>query len=186
MDASSPISQGPEDRRRVSPTWLAAGFAAVLVVAALGYGLLAQPGSQLAPGSPVPDFQLSALDGTPMILAAQRGNVVVVNFFASWCDPCRQEAAALEATWRDYQGQGVQFFGIAYKDVESAAKAFMTEFGVSYPTAVEAGNRTSRLYGVTGVPETFVVDQNGNLVHHFLGAVTRAELAQVINPLLAR
>jgi cytochrome c biogenesis protein CcmG/thiol:disulfide interchange protein DsbE len=121
-----------------------------------------------------------------MALAAQRGNVVVVNFFASWCDPCRHEAAALEATWRAYQGQGVQFFGIAYKDVESAAKAFMNEFDVSYPTAIETGNRTSRLYGVTGVPETFVVDQKGNLVHHFVGAVTQAELAQVIIPLLSR
>jgi len=70
--------------------------------------------------------------------------------------------------------------------VESAVRAFVTEFGVSYPTAVEAGNRTSRLYGVTGVPETFVVDQNGNLVHHFVGAATQAELAHVINPLLPR
>lgn len=182
----SPMPQEPANSRRVSPTLLASGVAIALVVAALIYGLLAQPGSRLEAGTPVPDFQLSALDGTPMVLAAQRGNVVVVNFFASWCDPCRQEAAALEATWRGYQGQRIQFFGIAYKDVESAAKAFMTEFGVSYPTAIEPGNRTSRLYGVTGVPETFVVDQNGNLVHHFLGAVTQAELAQVINPLLSR
>lgn len=182
----SPMSEEPEGRRRVSPTWLAAGVVTVLVAAALGYGLVAQPVSRLETASPLPDFRLLALDGSPMDLSAQRGNVVVLNFFASWCDPCRQEAAALEATWRAYQGRGVQFFGIAYKDAESAARAFVTEFGVSYPTAIEAGNRTSRLYGVTGVPETFVVDQNGNLVRHFLGEVTQAELAHVIDPLLAR
>jgi cytochrome c biogenesis protein CcmG/thiol:disulfide interchange protein DsbE len=119
-----------------------------------------------------------------MSLAAQRGNVVVVNFFASWCNPCREEAADIEAAWREHQAQGVQFMGIAYKDADSKARAFLEEFGATYPGAVDPGNRTARAYGVTGVPETFVVDQQGQLVKHFIGPVTQAELDQVVSSLL--
>jgi cytochrome c biogenesis protein CcmG/thiol:disulfide interchange protein DsbE len=132
----------------------------------------------------VPEFQLTALDGSSMDLASQRGNVVVINVFASWCDPCRQEAADLEQVWRTYQDRGVQFYGIAYKDAESKAQAFLDEFDVSYPSTVEPGNRTARAYGLTGVPETFVVDQQGQLVRHFLGPITQAQLIAEIEPML--
>jgi cytochrome c biogenesis protein CcmG/thiol:disulfide interchange protein DsbE len=115
-----------------------------------------------------------------MNLGARRGSVVVVNFFASWCDPCREEAAALEETWRTYQSQDVQFYGIAYKDADSKAQAFLDQFDVSYPSTVDTSNRAARDYGVTGVPETFVVDRQGLLVRHFLGPITQAQLAQEI------
>ena len=183
METSQP-PQETEARSGLPKAWIAAGAVAVLVLALLGYGLLSGPATTLQVGSPVPDFQITALDGNSMSLSAERGNVVVVNFFASWCNPCRDEAADIEATWRQYQDRGVQFMGIAYKDADSKAQAFLDEFGVSYPGAVDPGNRTARTYGVTGVPETFVVDQQGNLVHHFVGPVTQAELEQVLAPLL--
>jgi cytochrome c biogenesis protein CcmG/thiol:disulfide interchange protein DsbE len=119
-----------------------------------------------------------------MDLSSYRGQVVVLNFFASWCAPCRQEASDLEQTWRDYQGQEVQFLGIAYKDAASKAQAFLDEFGVTYPSAAETGNRTARAYGVTGVPETFIVDQQGQLVHHFVGPITEEELRAVLDQVL--
>jgi cytochrome c biogenesis protein CcmG/thiol:disulfide interchange protein DsbE len=137
-------------------------------------------------GNPVPSFQLTALDGSQIDLGTHQGNVVVINFFASWCDPCREEASDLEAAWQEYQGQGVQFIGIAYKDAESRAQAFLDEFGVTYPSAVEPGNRTARAYGLTGVPETFVVDGQGLLVHHYVGPVSQQQLSQVLDPLLGR
>jgi cytochrome c biogenesis protein CcmG/thiol:disulfide interchange protein DsbE len=115
-----------------------------------------------------------------MVLGAQRGQVVVVNFFASWCAPCRQEATDLERVWRDYQDRDVQLFGIAYKDASSKAQTFLDEFGVTYPSAVDPGNETARIYGVTGVPETFVIDQQGHLLRHFLGPITREQLSQEI------
>jgi cytochrome c biogenesis protein CcmG, thiol:disulfide interchange protein DsbE len=183
---TSQASQTEEPRRRFSPAWIATGAIVLIVLLLLGYALSDQPAEPPQVGSPVPDFRLTSLDGDAMTMSAQQGEAVVLNFFASWCAPCRQEAAALEQTWRQYQDQGVQFVGIAYKDAASKAQAFLDEFEVTYPTAADPGSRTARAYGVTGVPETFVVDQQGRLVHHFIGPVTQAELSrtldQVLNP----
>lgn len=169
----------------LSPAWVAAGLIALIVLALLAYALIADPSVPPAVGDPVPSFRLAALDGSEMDLDAQRGKVIVVNFFASWCDPCRQEAIDLEQTWRKHRDQGgIQFYGIAYKDAEAKAQAFLDEFGVTYPSAVERGNRTARAYGLTGVPETFVIDQQGLLVRHFLGPITQSQLSQEIDRLL--
>ena len=181
----SQTPEKPETRRRaLSPAWAAAAAIALLVLGLLGYALLGQSTGSLQVGSPVPGFQLTALDGSPMDLDAQRGKVVVINFFASWCAPCRQEATDLEATWRLYQGQEVQFFGIAHKDAASKAQAFLDEFDVTYTSAIDPGNRTARTYGVTGVPETFIVNQQGQLVRHFLGPITLADLNREIDQAL--
>lgn len=178
---TSHTSEMDRTRRELSPTWLAAGAIAMLVLGLLAFSLFVQPSEPPRVGSPVPGFQLTALDGSPMDLGAQRGQVVVVNFFASWCAPCRQEAADLERVWRDYQDRNVQFFGIAYKDASSKAQTFLDEFGVTYPSAVDPSNETARTYGVTGVPETFVIDQQGHLVQHFLGPITMEQLGQEID-----
>lgn len=181
---TSDTSENKKPQRSLSPAWIAAGAITLLVLTLLGYALLAQPTEPLQVGNPVPDFQLTALDGNPMNLSDHQGQVVVVNFFASWCAPCRQEAADLEQTWREYQDRGVQFLGVAYKDADSKAQAFLEEFGVTYPSTVDPSNRTARAYGVTGVPETFVVNQQGLLVRHFLGPITQAQLRQELDPLL--
>jgi cytochrome c biogenesis protein CcmG/thiol:disulfide interchange protein DsbE len=182
----SDVSQSKNTRMGLSPAWIAAGVISVLVLALLAYALLTGASEPPQVGSPVPDFQYSALDGSPMNLVDHRGQVVVVNFFASWCDPCRQEAIDLEQTWREYQDRGVQFFGIAYKDADSRARAFLDEFDVTFPSTVDRSNRAAREYGLTGVPETFIIDQQGLLVRHFLGPITQAQLAQEIDRLLSR
>jgi cytochrome c biogenesis protein CcmG/thiol:disulfide interchange protein DsbE len=168
----------------VRPGWVAAGLIALLVLALLIYGLMAQPGKSLQVGTPVSSFQLTDLDGAAMSLDAQRGKVTVLNFFASWCSPCQEEAPALEQVWRDYKDQGVQFLGIAYKDAAPKAAAFLDSFDVTYPSALDPGGRTAQAYGVTGVPETFVIDQDGRLVRHFIGSVTREGLARELDKLL--
>lgn len=185
MEASN-TANGKAPQRGLSPAWMAAGAIALLVALLLGYALIDRSSAPPEAGSPVPAFRLTALDGSEMDLGAQRGKVVVINIFASWCAPCREEAAALEQTWQAYQDQGVQFFGIAYKDADSKAQAFLDEFGVTYPSALDPSNRTPRTYGVTGVPETFVVDRQGLLVHHFLGAITQDQLSQEIDKALGR
>jgi cytochrome c biogenesis protein CcmG/thiol:disulfide interchange protein DsbE len=163
---------------------MAAGVVALLVAVLLGSALILKPSAPLQVGEPVPSFRLTALEGSPMDLSAHQGEVVVVNFFASWCAPCREEAAELENAWREYGDAGVQFYGIAYKDAASKAQAFLETFDVTYPSTVETGNRTARAYGVTGVPETFIVDQQGHLVRHFIGPITQAELSEVLDRIL--
>lgn len=180
-----PTDEEQKSSSTISPAWLAAGAVAVLVLALLAYAILAKPTSVPRAGDPVPGFALTALDGSTMDLAAHGGDVVVINFFASWCEPCREEAAALEETWMVYQDRGVQFYGIAYKDANSKAQAFLDEFSVTYPSTVDPANRTARAYGLTGVPETFVVDQQGLLHRHFLGPITRADLSETLDEVLS-
>ena len=172
--------------RRRSPVVTAAAAVGLVVALLLGYSLLTGPSSPPLPGSEVPTFQLTAFDGTSMALGDRPGKVVVVNFFASWCPPCREEAGDLEASWQEYQGRGVQFYAIAYKDAASKAKAFVDEFDITFPSSADPGNRIARAYGVTGVPETFVIDSQGLLVHHFLGPVNSRELALALEKALAR
>jgi cytochrome c biogenesis protein CcmG, thiol:disulfide interchange protein DsbE len=185
METSDYEVQGQRERDR-SRVWLATGAVAVVVIVLLGYSLITGPSAPVQVGQPVPDFQINTFDSDTISLSELQGQAVVVNFFASWCNPCRDEALDLEQAWREYEGKGVQFLGIAYKDAGSKAQAFLSEFDISYPCALDPGNRTSRAYGVTGVPETFIIDQQGRLVRHILGAVTAAQLGQELDKILGQ
>ncbi len=180
-----PETYEPQPKRR-SPVGMAALAVGLVVVLALGYSLLTGPTTPPLPGSAVPAFQLAAFDGSSMALGGQPGQVSVVNFFASWCTPCREEAGDLEASWQQYRDDDVQFYAIAYKDAASKAKAFVDEFGITFPSGADTGNRIARAYGVTGVPETFVIDRDGLLVHHFLGQISSGELALAVEEALER
>ncbi|MBN1659933.1 MAG: TlpA family protein disulfide reductase [Anaerolineae bacterium] len=177
-------TDSPSPRRKRSPVVAAAAAVGLVVVALLAYAILTGPTRPPQIGEAVPPFTLEAFDGQAMDLAAHQGEIVIVNFFASWCIPCRQEAADLEEAWQSYRDENVQFFGIAYKDARSKAQTFLDEFDVTYPSTFDAGNRVARTYGVTGVPETFIVDQQGRLVRHILGAVTAEGLSREIDTLL--
>jgi len=177
-------STSPEPKRKLPAGLLAAGVIALIVIVLLVVALAGEPVMPPQAGEPVPEFQLTAFDGSPMILSSQRGRVVVVNFFASWCSPCRQEAADLEQSWRDYRARGVQFYGIGYKDAAQNVKRFLAEFDVTYPATTEGNNSTARAYGVTGAPETFIIDGSGRLVRQILGPVSQAELAHELDQLL--
>jgi len=175
-----------QPKRRFSPAWLATAAVALVVIALLSYSLVTGPSASLQVGQPAPEFRLTTFGGDTVSLSDLRGKVVVVNIFASWCNPCREEAPGLEQTWREYEGQGVQFLGIAYKDASSKAQAFLAEFDTTYPSALDPGSRISRAYGVTGVPETFIIDQEGLLVRHVRGAISAAQLRQEIGKILGQ
>jgi len=111
--------------------------------------------------------------------------VVVVNFWASWCPPCREEAAYLEATWRDYQDRGVVFIGVDYVDTEAEALAYLEEFEITYFNGPDLGTRISQAYRIQGVPETFFIDRNGLLRGVKIGPLFPPELEDRIEALLA-
>lgn len=161
--------------------WLfaAVGLSVLLLV---GYALQPQIASPI--GSPAPNFVVSLFDGGELALADLQGSVVVVNFWASWCPPCREEAPILEQAWHDYKDEGVVMIGVAFKDDPAKAMAFNEEFNVTYPTGADSLSRVSRLYRVTGVPETFLIARDGRLVERFIGPVTDVKLKAALDELL--
>jgi cytochrome c biogenesis protein CcmG/thiol:disulfide interchange protein DsbE len=109
-----------------------------------------------------------------------------VNFWASWCKPCEQEAADLEAAWEYYQPRGdVLFLGIAWTDTEDASLAYIKKFKITYPNGPDLGTSISQAYRTTGVPETYIIDKNGKLASLKLSPYTSlAEIQAAIDPLL--
>lgn len=125
---------------------------------------------------PAPAFVLPRLDGEGTVsLEALRGKVVVLNFWASWCVPCRDEAPALEATWQRYKDRGVVVLGVNVQDLVPAAQRFLRETATTFPTVRDKDNTVYRAYGLTGVPETFFIDRAGRIVRKFPGAVIKPE-----------
>lgn len=132
-----------------------------------------------------PDFTLTGFDGRKVTLSELRGKVVIINFWASWCPPCRQEAAYLEQTWRKYQDKGVIFIGVDYVDTEKEALAYIKEFDITYINGPDIGTRIAQSFNIKGVPETYYVAKNGELRGVQIGPLKSPELDQKIDELLA-
>jgi cytochrome c biogenesis protein CcmG/thiol:disulfide interchange protein DsbE len=157
----------------------------ILLTAAV-FGLALAQRNQTQPTSgPAPDFTLTTLDGQTFNLKELKGKVVVVNFWASWCGPCRAEAPILERLWQQYKDKNVLFLGVAYTDTERNARAFIAEYQQTYPNGLDVGTKISDLYNITGVPETFVVDQQGNVAKFFMVPLQERDLKPVLDQLLA-
>ena len=134
-------------------------------------------------GKPItaPPFTRPRIDtnGT-LSLASLRGKVVVMNFWASWCIPCKGEARILEAGWQAWSGKDVVFVGVNEQDLRGPARAFIKRYGITYPVITDDGPMIGH-YGVTGFPETFFVDKRGRVVPpHITGVVTKTSLNQAI------
>jgi cytochrome c biogenesis protein CcmG/thiol:disulfide interchange protein DsbE len=121
----------------------------------------------------------SSLDGGPLDLAELRGRPVVLNFWASWCGPCEEEAPDFAASAREHRGD-VVFLGVDVEDLTSDARVFLREHAVPYPSVRDGSHETYDDFGLTGVPETFYLDAEGRTVGHDLGRVSRAELEKGI------
>jgi len=128
------------------------------------------------------DFTLTTFDGEKITLSKLKDKPVVLNFWASWCGPCREEGEALEATWQKYKDK-IYFLGLNYRDNKKDALAFIKEFKVTYPNGPDEDNISSD-YGLTGVPETFVVNTDGEITEHILGATTLETLSEAIDKVL--
>jgi cytochrome c biogenesis protein CcmG/thiol:disulfide interchange protein DsbE len=153
-------------------------------LAFLGWGLMHSLKGQVSKGT-APDFSLTSFDGKSIILSKLRGQVVIINFWASWCPPCREEAPYLEQTWRKYQDKGVVFIGVDYADTEKEASAYLKEYDITYFNGPDLGTRISQSYNMKGVPETYYVDKQGQLRGVKVGPLVAPELDQKIEELLS-
>jgi len=180
-DPGAPDHDATSGRGRWATILFGGAFVAVALVLA---GFAAQMRSSSAapePGQPAPDFELQTFDGDSVRLSDLKGQVVVLNFWASWCVPCATEAADLEQLWRDYAEKGVVVLGIGYTDTTPEALAYLEAHGVTYPNGPDRADVISRRYRLAGVPETFVVDKAGRLVQ-LTGTGTGPDAAKIVGP----
>ncbi len=180
--------------------WKRAAIALVAVVpiiALFAFGFTRNPRDipSPLPGHQAPPFTLAVFSpptgqtapavGDTVSLDGLEGKVVVLNFFASWCLPCRAEHAALSETASKYAGSATQFLGVLYNDEPAAGLKWITEMGgMTYPALLDHESRTAIDYGLYGVPETFVIGPDGKVAHKEVGPVTTALLERVIDSVL--
>ena len=142
----------------------------------LGWKIAATEGAAKV-GEPAPRFELPRLDddARTIALTQYRGKVVVVNFWASWCGPCRDEAPVLQRAATANARRGVVVIGVNQRDFVEDARAFVREYGITYPNAYDGPGKLFERYGMTGWPETFVVSRDGTIVEHVAGPIEDAE-----------
>lgn len=164
------------------------GVVLLIVIATLGI-IFALTLAKRNQGQPTegqaPTFSFTTFDGQSYNLVDFRGQVVVLNFWAGWCVECGVEAPELQDAWEHYEPTGkVVFLGIAYADNGPSSLAYLKKHGITYLNAPDLGTRISEAYRITGVPETFIINQEGNVAHFIIGGITQARLRTIIDPLL--
>ena len=183
MDDTPQTSPVPAPRR-ITPGTMFLGVVLFAVFAVIGLQLLRNNGQPPTSG-PAPDFTMALYDGGEFSLSEHRGQWVVVNFWGSWCAPCRDEAPELQAAWEDFREQGVTVVGVGFRDVESAARQFLDEFDITYPNGNDDGLRITARYAVTGAPETYIVGPDGNVEAFYFGQLPVGWLDATLTTLIA-
>ena len=133
-----------------------------------------------------PDFTLQLPDGSTLGIEAMRGKVVMLDFWASWCQPCRDEAPALAQVYREYRGRDVEFVGLNLWDNPGDAELFLQQEGHEYPNGIDAEGKIAISYGVRGIPEKFFIGRDGSIARKFTGPMNPDLLRQILDDLLAQ
>lgn len=166
----------------VRPRRVAAAAVVALAAAGVLY-LLVRParapgsGSGLAVGSRAPDFTATTLDGRTVTLRELPARLVLLNFWGSWCPPCREEMPYFDEAYRRYRDRGLVVLGINLGESEVAVKAFLERVGVSFPVVIDRRGQLARLYDVVPLPTTYVIDAEGRIRARVAGVVPRQQLA---------
>ena len=178
--------------RRIVAIGGAVGILFIGIIFGAGLFNASLVGKRPIAGALAPDFELPlyadyrANFGPNLHLETLRGRIVVMNFWASWCPPCRDEAPELEATWRTYKDRGVVVVGVDLLDTETDALNYLKAFGITYPNGLDVQQRISKnVYRITGQPETFVVDRHGIIRRVFILPIDKQQLSTVLDSLLA-
>ena len=181
----SPLKKSP---KAVGAAVVAVALVGFLVL--MAYGLLnTAPVTGLSGltrvQKPAPEIEFSLFDGRELVLSDYRGQPMVINFWASWCAPCRQEALVLERSWRAYRDDGVIFLGVDIQDSEESARAFLSEYGITYPNGRDTDGQISVDYGVVGLPVTFFVNSEGAIDRRWVGAISERQLVAWVDEVVA-
>ena len=155
-----------------------------LVLALLGYALYGHRETvKTSPliGKDAPGFTLKLFDGKTVSLSELKGKTVLLNFWASWCMPCRQESQALEQSWLKYKDKNVIFIGVNVWDENESAAAYIEKFGGGYPQGADPGDEIQVDYGIGGVPETYFIDPSGIITDKYAGPLTEGIIDYYVN-----
>jgi cytochrome c biogenesis protein CcmG/thiol:disulfide interchange protein DsbE len=175
-------------RHRSLPAWVIALAFALLIgfLALLWMGMQRSKAGPITVGQNVPDFTFTTFEGEITHTSELKGKVIVLNFWASWCKPCEQEAAEIEAAWKKYQPTGeVVFLGIDYVDTEPEARKYLEKFAITYPNGPDLRTSISQLFRIRGVPETYFIDREGTLAYVKVGPFSSIEeIESIVDGLL--
>lgn len=199
---SIPSSAPPEDSRRgARGRFLVVGILGALIVAGVGAWALASTGSDAdAPdavdgraartgvadvGEEAPDFELETLDGETVRLSDLRGRPVVLNFWASWCNPCRKEFPLLKAALKDHASDDLVIVGVTFRDIASDSRDFVEEMNATWPQAIDDDSAAALAYGVRSPPTTFFIDADGVIAARLFGFSSEEGFGEPLDRILA-
>lgn len=169
--------------RKVAPWLRFVPFFVLLVFLAGAFAYSERLSVRAEVGKAAPDFVLETLDGGTMSLSGLLGKAVIINFWATWCPECKDELPMLEAFHRRY-GDRIVLLGVNMRETEGLVRPFVERYGVTYPILLDRFERVSKIYQVTGVPETWLIDANGTAVARHIGPLTDRDLAEAVRLLL--
>ncbi|MCB0035903.1 MAG: TlpA family protein disulfide reductase [Anaerolineales bacterium] len=192
-DSSQSLEVQASEKKGVNRIVMFGIWAFVLsLVMLIAWGLINNSGTRPLAGDPAPNFTIYFYDGYEwqdapnedlVELVNMRGQIVVLNFWASWCPPCHEEAEDLERLWQKYRDRDVIFLGIAYVDTEPNALGFLDRYNITYPNGPDIQTMITDKFLVKQLPETFVIDRNGKVVFVEPGPIDVNRLKNVLNQL---
>jgi peroxiredoxin len=140
----------------------------------------------IANGTPAPDFELKTTDGQTVKLSDFKGKPVMLNFFATWCPPCRAEMPALQEVYKEYEAQGFVILAVNLNESNLAIQAFRDKLGLTFPIVIDKTDEVSRTYGIVPLPTSYFVGKDGKVVGKWTGEISKEKLVSYVKQMIAQ